>query len=481
MRLGCAVAVTLAAAGCGRLGFSARDGNDNDRDRDGPGDGDATLVSPPHTYAQTHYVKASKPHAADQLGFSVAVSGDGNTVAVAAWSEDGAAIDIDGDQADQSSVDSGAVYVFARTASVWAQQAYVKAHVNQPGAQLGFSLALSPDGSDLFAGAWRDPSSAAEAGEVYEYRRTGAVWSWYGTYGGRALAGEHYGQAIARAAGGSTLILAAPGDPSSATDLDDYAAPLTAPDAGAITVFPLVNGVPLAYLKPSDNAAGNAFGTAVAVSADGDTLVVGAPGAAGSAGEAYVFTHAGAWTQAATFPAPSGTAGDAFGTTASIAADGSMFVVGAPGEDDAAGAAYVFARDGASWTQTQRLVASNADPGDAFGFSLQLAADGSQLAISARLESSAVPGVDGNQADNNATFAGAVYTFGRAGDTWTQHEYLKASNPDPGDFFGFSVGLSADGAVLCIGAVQEASDAAGLDGDQTDNSLVQAGAAYLFE
>jgi cysteine-rich repeat protein len=126
------------------------------------------------------------------------------------------------------------------------------------------------------------------------------------------------------------------------------------------------------------------------------------------------------------------------------------------------------------------LKASNADAGDEFGSSVALSADGLFLAVGSPREASAATGASGNQQDQSAKNAGAVYLFVRNGTTWSQQAYLKASNTDAGDFFGDAVALSADGSSLVVGAPQEDSSSAGVNGDQGDNSVTDSGAAYVF-
>src|SRR5213078_3879262 len=101
-------------------------------------------------WAQQAYIKASNAGSDDQFGFAVTLSGDGNTLAVSAPYEDSAATGINGNQADDSMPNSGAVYVFARSGATWAQQAYVKASntgAAEEGDQFGYSIALSGDGN----------------------------------------------------------------------------------------------------------------------------------------------------------------------------------------------------------------------------------------------------------------------------------------------------------------------------------------------
>ncbi|HSK03882.1 MAG TPA: hypothetical protein VK932_21665, partial [Kofleriaceae bacterium] len=178
-------------------------------------------------------------------------------------------------------------------------------------------------------------------------------------------------------------------------------------------------------------------------------------------------------------------ASDYFGYSIALSADGTTLAVGAVIEDSAAtgidgdqasnaatqsGAVYVFVRRGATWVQEAYLKASNTGAGDDFGFSVALSADGSTLAVGARLEDSAATGIDGNQADNTALSSGAVYVFTRSGATWSQQAYVKPSNAGTSDQFGYSIALSADGSTLAVGARLEDSAATGIDGNQADNT-----------
>jgi hypothetical protein len=135
---------------------------------------------------------------------------------------------------------------------------------------------------------------------------------------------------------------------------------------------------------------------------------------------------------------------------------------------------------GTTWSQQAYVKASNTGANDLFGSSVALSNDGSTLAVGAHGEDSATFGIGGNQADNSAADAGAVYVFTRSGATWNQQAYLKASNTDAGDIFGASVALSGDGATLAVGAGFEVSAATGIGGDQTSNSAMEAGVVYVF-
>ena len=236
----------------------------------------------------------------------------------------------------------------------------------------------------------------------------------------------------------------------------------------------------------------------VALSADGKTLAVGSLYNDGS-GTAHVYArdNAGVWAQQADVKASTPEVSDWFGARVSLSADGMTLAAGAFGEDSAttgvngnetdnsaenAGAAYVFERDSVgAWTQQAYTKASNTDADDRFGAAVALSGNGTTLAVGAPHEASAATGVNGNQTDNSAAYAGTVYVYTRDnGGQWSQQAYVKASNTDEGDVFGGSVALSADGKTMAVGASGEDSDATGVNGDQTDSSALGSGAVYIF-
>jgi hypothetical protein len=237
----------------------------------------------------------------------------------------------------------------------------------------------------------------------------------------------------------------------------------------------------IGYLKATSPNATDTFGTSVAVSGDGATVVVGVPGddttAAGS-GAAYVFARiAGEWSQQSYLKASSAAAGNAFGKTVVISNDGSTIAIGAPNRATNAGAVYVFVRNGAGWVQQgAALVSSNTQGDDRFGTALALSSNGSILAIGATGEDS-----DGTGASNNsAADAGAAYVFTRNGAAWTQQAYIKPSNTQEDDLFGGALALSAAGNMLAVGAIGEASASTIINGDAANNGAPGAGAVYIF-
>ncbi|RZJ17431.1 MAG: integrin, partial [Haliea sp.] len=188
-------------------------------------------------------------------------------------------------------------------------------------------------------------------------------------------------------------------------------------------------------------------------------------------------------------------ANDWFGYSVALSGDGSTLAVGAPQEDSNAagisgnqsdnsasnaGAVYVFTRVGSSWVQQAYLKASNPRAEDQFGYSLSLSGDGNTLAVGAPREDSGATGVGGNESDASASNAGAAYVFSRSAAAWTQQAYVKASNAQANDNFGYSVSLSGTGDTLAVGAPFEDSNATGIGGDQANNGANDSGAVYVF-
>lgn len=486
------------------------------------------------------YVKASNTEQNDYFGVSIALSADGNTLAVGASNENSAATGIDGNSLDDcitaSPVNcarySGAVYVYIRSNSTWIQQAYVKASDTVADNRFGRSVALSADGNTLAIGA----------AAVYVFTRNATTWAQQAyvksTNTGFA---DGFGRVAALSSDGNTLAVGAYQDDSAATGVDGNqingcnVTPVTncSKDSGAVYVYARRNGIwsQRAYLKASNTEANDNFGSSVALSGDGNTLAISAQGedsaatgvnnivpgqtdnSAIVAGAVYVFTlsYFGSWTQQAYVKASNTETYDFFGMSISLSSDGNTLAVGADGEDSAitgimvdapnevatgngavsSGAAYVFTRSGTTWSQQAFLKASNARGDDDFGWSLALSADGNALAVGARLEASANTGVTPGTPDKATTLngnhgntaSGAVYVFTRSAAIWAQQAHVKASNTGINDEFSWSVALSADGSTLAVGANGEYSAATGVNNTvpgQGDNSAPSAGAVYLY-
>jgi len=209
---------------------------------------------------------------------------------------------------------------------------------------------------------------------------------------------------------------------------------------GAVYVFKRQGGswVEEQKLTASDGASGDGFGQSVGIS--GSTLVAGSPGDDIFKGSIYLFKRQGGnWIEEQKLTASDGAPVDFFGFSAAIS--GSTIVVGSIGEDLGShfdqGSVYVFNRQGGSWVEEQKLTASDAGPGDFFGWS---------VAVS---DSTIVVGVPFETISGSNT-PGSAYVFNRQGADWVVTQKLTPSNGEADDFFSFSVAVS--GSTVVVGA-----------------------------
>lgn len=465
-------------------------------------------------FAQQAYAKASNSGFEDQFGLSVAVSEDGNTLAVGAPFEKSSATGIGGDQTDDSVPSSGAVYVFTRSGAAWSQQAYIKGSFAEINDQFGASVALSEntlavgapleDSSATGANGDASNNSAAESGAVFVFIRSGTLWSQQAYLkASNSESGDQFGGAIALS--GDTLAVAAVQEDSEATGVNGSQISNSAGASGAVYIFTRNTDAwsQQAYVKASNTEGGDLFGASVSLSVD--TLAVGASNedsgatgvggsdtdnSRGNSGAVYIFTRSSSsWSQQAYIKASNTGGNDEFGSAVSVFGD--SLAVGVPLEDSSAtgiggngaddsvadsGAAYVFTRSSGVWTQEAYIKASNTQFDDGFGVSISLSGD--SLAVGANLEDSNAIGLNGDETNNGELQSGALYLFTRTGGTWTQLAYVKASNTEFEDRFGASVALSGD--TLAAGANLEDSAAKVIDGDEADNNALSSGAVYIW-
>ena len=479
------------------------------------------------------YLKASNAGEDDRMGrgdplagVGLALSADGNTLAVSAAHEDGGATGVNGNQNDESAWDSGAVYVFVRSGGRWTQQAYVKSSNTQESDRFGIALALSGDGNTLAVGATLEDSnargingnqadySADSAGAAYVFVRNGSTWTQQAyVKASNADAGDQFGWSLALSQDGNTLAIGAQGEASAATGINGNQADNAAADAGAAYVFVRRGSTwsQQAYVKPSNAQGGDRFGFSITLSADGNSLAVGSydedGGASGvngqsneeapGSGAAYVFVRRDmTWTQEAYVKQSHTVRNSALGSAVALSADASTLAVGAVDETSlsrgidgdqnstqnnavSAGAIYMFGRTGEGWRQQAYVKSFNIGPTDLFGMRLALSRDGGMLAAGAPGQSGGGRGFDADPENFTAAESGAVYVFVRNGGRWTQAAYVKAPNAEAYDQFGSGVALSGDGQTLAVAADGDDS-ASGIDGNQNDNSLRDAGAVYVF-
>jgi len=200
------------------------------------------------------------------------------------------------------------------------------------------------------------------------------------------------------------------------------------PFSGAIYVFKRTGSTwtEEAKLLASDGMTNDMFGHTVSM--DGDYAIIGAPAADGP-GYAYIFKNSGTnWTEEQKLTASDCEIWDEFGYSVSI--DGEYAIIGAQYDDDK-GSAYIFKRTGSTWTEEQKLTASDGEIWDLFGMSVAICGEYAII---------------GGFGDDNYT--GSAYIFKRTGSTWTEQAKLIASDIIPGERFGHSVGIDGDYAYI---------------------------------
>lgn len=361
----------------------------------------------------------------------------------------GHAVDIVGDLALVGSpgddnlrgTDAGGAYLFQRSGTNWSLVTKLKAGDGSTGDRLGGSVAIG-GGFVLVGGRMADLPGKADAGAVYMFSLKSGFWTQTGKLTAKdASAGAWFGESLA--IDGSNVIIGSP----------------TASE-GRGAAYHFTRGgstcAQKAVLKANDAQPGDGFGSAVAIS--GGRAFIGAPLRNSQRGAVYSFELAGStWLQIQTLTHSAGSGGDLFGD--SIVLDFPRAVVGAPGRDSAAGAAYVFGRSGSTWVQTQELKASDASAGDAFGMSMSL--HRTTILIGA-------PGDDLTNLNQ-----GSAYLFSSEGaSTWSQQAKLKDDAGVQGDWFGGAVAFDQTTAV--IGAFQ--ADAPGWN----NATIEDLGVVYVF-
>ena len=374
------------------------------------------------TWSEQQKLTASDAATLDNFGRSVSI--DGNTVVVGADSDD-----------DDGSV-SGSAYVFVRSGSTWSEQQKLTASDAAGGDKFGTSVSVHGD-TVIASAAYAD----LDAGAAYLFGRAGTVWSEEGK--GRPTAdatGDSFGYSVD--IDGDTAIVGAPSDDDNGTS------------AGAAYVF-VASGGTWALQQKLAVADGGALGRSVSV--DDNTAIVGAVGDddnGSSSGAAYVFVRSGTvWTEQQKLTASDGAASDQFGYRVDLS--GGTAVVSAAFDDDdgsSSGSAYVFVRSGTTWTQQQKLTASDAAAGDWFGTSVGV--DGDTVVVGSHYD------------DDDGSQSGSAYVFVRSGSTWTEQQKLTASDAATIDWFGRRV--SIDGDTIVVGAI-----------GNDDNGSVS-GSAYVF-
>jgi len=256
-----------------------------------------------------------------------------------------------------------------------------------------------------------------------------------------------------------------------------------AASSGAVYIFTragntwVQQGTPL---KPSSVAASLYFGSSIDLSEDGNTLIVGAYGDALLEGAAYIFTRTSStWSEGPKLKAPSPVTNNHFGKAVAISADGSTVAIGEPWNTGNTGAVHIFIHSG-SWIHQTMLTGSNSGTNHYFGTSLDISGDGNRLIIGATGEKSSTQGLNTTPNVGGAD-VGAAYLFKRTGTTWAENTYIKAFNSENFDNFGNAVAISDDGFTLAVSAINEDSSSTGVNSVPTDSvNTDNYGAVYTY-
>ncbi|MEE8154358.1 MAG: dockerin type I domain-containing protein [Phycisphaerales bacterium] len=381
----------------------------------------------------------SDTHFWQLFGASVSASLNGDTLVIGARQDNNDA----GDQA-------GAGYVWVRDGESWIVQAKLIGSDTSSGDYLGASAAVSADGNTALVGAYRADELR---GATYVFVRTGLLWTEQTKLNVPDIEPEDFtGDELGLSADGNIAILSDNRD----DDLGEF--------AGAAHIFVRV-GTKWTHqqkLLAHDGAAGDDFGRAVDISADGSAVIVGATGdedAGHSTGAAYVFvwsTKKFSWIHEAKLTACDAEAGDQFGSSVSISGAGSVAVVGAF-QDEPGGSAYLFTRNGSTWIERARVTPLGNRPNANFGNDIDLSDDGV----------TAVIGADGNA--GYPEWSGSAYVFEWQDEQWSEVSPIQRCYGEYLSIYGSADAISPEGDVAIVGAFWE------------NTSYLNGGAAFLYD
>lgn len=382
----------------------------------------------------------------DRFGISVAMSDDGNTVVVGA------------DRADANGhTDQGAAYVFTRSGETWTEQAKLTHTTGVDSARMGWSVAISPDGNTILAGAYQaDIAGYEDQGAGHVFVRSGENWSYQASLT-LNTEGNYMGYSVSLSEDGNMALLGAPGYNGAAGN-----------DQGMAAIFKRT-GSSWAYqvgLTASDAGAGDWLGRSVSMDDNGVGALVGASLATVSGhaeqGAAYLFKYSSGWAQEKKFTAATGEAYDHFGVSVSLADDSEVVMIGAyqadmNGKDDS-GAVYYQEKHSGIWGDPY-WYNPGTSAGSRFGVSVALGwGDGWSSIVGADAEDSAgynhPPTLLGQiqEAPAGNVDQGAAFIITQSTDPeWDLKDALLGSN-DAYAYFGEALVMDSAGDYAFIGA-----------------------------
>jgi hypothetical protein len=381
----------------------------------------------------------------DRFGTCVVLSADGNTAIIGADGED-----------TNPTTTNGAAYVFVRSGNSWSFQQKLLPSDLVSNSVFGFSVSISHDGNTAIIGAVGSQSERVP-GAAYVFVRAGSVWTEQQKLISNEIAestgnfyGEFFGVGVNLSADGNTAIVGA------------FQVYQDGQDGGAAYVFVRSGNSWSLQQKftptaPSNNKA--RFGVGVALSADGNTAIVGANGEIRTdgldrTGSFYIFNRSGTiWTQTARIIPSAAVNGSRVGTAVALSTNGNTALIGSDANAAIKASVYIYTNNQGTWSQQARIE----DPDGAynqFGYAVSLSGDGNTAIVGALQWL-------------NQQGKVWIFTKGITITTWTRNQFLigKASR----DQFGFSVDISRDSNTILIGARLEDTD-----------SLTNNGTAYVY-
>lgn len=380
---------------------------------------------------------------------SLKLSDDGERLAIGMASEGGGSTGVNGDESNQSAPMSGAVYVY-RFNDTWQKEAYLKASNAESYDRFGGELAFSSDGTTLAVSAEGERSASA------------------GVNGDETNDEDMYSQG-----------------------------------AAYLFYYNEDTWTQQAYIKATDNEARlrpTGFGSAMDFANDGSTLAVSATGwvYSGSGDDAVVRYSAvylydkddeDQWQTGAKVVSPDPVLGSKFGSSVALSSDGSVLAVGeshrfmpahgpfAHPELEGQGKVHLF--EGEQWNLQATLIPESGIKANQFGHSVALTDSGDHLVVCAPVDSSDSVALEPDTGVEALEESGSAYVFTRQGDAWQQTAFINSPNPDAGDRFCGSMGMSATGGMLAVGATGEDGSATDIGGE-FDNNAEDSGAVYLY-
>jgi hypothetical protein len=353
-----------------------------------------------------------------RFGCSVAMSGD--YVIVGAYGDNG----------------TGAAYIFKREGASWIEQAKLrKPFPRHSGDCFGFSVSISGDYAIVGLGSINSERKLSGAFSAYIFKRDGTSWtqqtelrSW------NMESDDYFGNSVSIS--GNYAIVGSPYDNSDTIQRDKY-------DYGSVSIFEWdgISWVQQAKIFASDGSEFGCFGNLVSISEDYAVVTTGfrTDSAKSHNASVYILKRDGtSWMEQAKLTSPNVTMLNAFG--GSISTDGNCVLIGAPEENnengDGSGSVYVFECDGTNWTEQARLTTLDSAAFAKFGHSVLIKGD--RIIVGA-------PEDDDNYKGRNS---GSAYIFEKDGEDWKQRSKLTALDATFDDFFGTSVAIDGDYAVV---------------------------------